>query len=234
MSQNNFSYNKLKTNSPHTVMFRPANSDVVGDWSAIVQFITYNNAPSVQTSKPNITDTVDPKQATTFEYLISDSDNDQLTSNLHLWSATTDTIINLTNNSQYILPKDKLKEKTAYSYTITSSDGKKNTTSSTETFNTISTGIEEVIDKAEYKIYPNPTTESVNLEYTLKQKAIIRTKMYDMTGKLEKVLQEQEQYPGTYKKTINLQEFGSGMYIIKTEIVTNSGTYNKVGKIIKK
>jgi hypothetical protein len=127
--------NKLKSNTLYSYTIT-AKSGTKQTTSSTQTFNTFNNAPTVNTGTPTSTDVLDSRQPTVFAYIASDKDNDPLAFGIHLWSATTDTTMNGITALTYTLPANRLKEKTTYSYTITASDGKKQTTSNIQTFNT--------------------------------------------------------------------------------------------------
>lgn len=129
------SANKLKSNTKYNYTIT-AKSGTKQTTSNTQTFNTFNNAPTISTGTPTSTDILDSRQPTVFTYISSDKDNDPLAFGIHLWSAATDTTMNGITGLTYTLPANRLKEKTSYSYTITVSDGTKQTTSSTQTFNT--------------------------------------------------------------------------------------------------
>lgn len=93
------------------------------------------------------------------------------------------------------------------------------------------TGIEDIIS-SEYKTYPNPCTEEIKIEYTLKKEALITNRIYNIFGQLQEEVAEQEKIPGKYIQTIDLQDFQPGVYILQTEIKTRNEVIQKPAKQI--
>ena len=77
---------------------------------------------------------------------------------------------------------------------------------------------EETLTQNDIKIYPNPTSDYVNIE-TLQN--IEKIEMYNLLGKLMLT---------TTEKSINLKQFNSGVYLLKVKTV--NGSANK--RIVKK
>ena len=74
-------------------------------------------------------------------------------------------------------------------------------------------------------VYPNPTIDYLSIEANTDQQKEFQINLYDLSGKL--ILQKDF---FTEKETINMQEFQSGIYILK--ICTNN-TNIKTYKVIK-
>ena len=78
-------------------------------------------------------------------------------------------------------------------------------------------GLENKLRKDYVKVFPNPTTGKLNLEYDVSKIEKINTEIYDVTGKLIDYFQEQI-FPGENKTEIDLSDLPNGMYIIQTSI----------------
>jgi hypothetical protein len=65
--------------------------------------------------------------------------------------------------------------------------------------------------------YPNPFNPSTNITFSLKKSSDIKLLLYDVSGKLLRVLQEGFFRTGEYGIKVNLQEFGTGIYFYSLE-----------------
>ncbi|MFC6999385.1 T9SS type A sorting domain-containing protein [Rufibacter roseus] len=67
------------------------------------------------------------------------------------------------------------------------------------------------------KVYPNPTSGTVNLSFDVKKKANVKVRIVDSQGRT--VLQdERESFQGQYAKEINLSKYGAGVFVIQLMI----------------
>jgi hypothetical protein len=87
----------------------------------------------------------------------------------------------------------------------------------TEGIETITTTVTE--NKTEFiskfSVFPNPTSERMRLSYALKETKTVSIDLYDITGKMMKVLISESQKPGLYEKTISLQDIEKGIYFVR-------------------
>jgi hypothetical protein len=189
------------------------NSDVDGPWSNNFTYTTFNNAPTVSRVKPISTDLIDHRDNIQFDYMASDIDKDVLFNELFIRGGGKDTTIsNITN--PYILTPGFLKNNTSYEYSIKSSDGKKSSTTSTGTFNTINVGIEEKIINS-LKVYPNPTMDYIKVNMTPKPNATITIEVYDGRGRLIEHFIDKN--VNEYNQNIDMRKYPAGMYILNIQ-----------------
>jgi hypothetical protein len=96
-----------------------------------------------------------------------------------------------------------------------------------------SLGITEVSKKADFGIYPNPTTadKKVTVLFDVKEKASNKgsVEVFDLTGK-KVYAAELTNETGFYKQDLNLSQLPSGNYMVK---ITYGGT-SETKKIIVK
>jgi hypothetical protein len=76
---------------------------------------------------------------------------------------------------------------------------------------------EPVIDG--FNIYPNPTTDVLNIEYTLAEAAEVNISIHDVQGRLVFLLESTEQDAGNQKMILNLDNYGltTGIYLLRIE-----------------
>jgi hypothetical protein len=181
--------------------------------------ITTKNYPPGQSTitKPTGVDIVDPGQPLTVEYTVStDPDSDPVSYNIRIWNSTKDTTIIGISNTTYILAAGKLKKSTNYNITVTSTDGSLSTVSNIKTFNTIATGIEDIISDGEFHLFPNPAVTNLTVEYFLYQPTEITISVYNIYGQKLTSLSNMESI-GKQAHTIDLNSLGTGIYILIIE-----------------
>jgi hypothetical protein len=76
----------------------------------------------------------------------------------------------------------------------------------------------------DFKIYPNPFTSSVTIQYRLSQNTNISLRVFDIYGKLIAVLQNSKLSSGEHKSSFDGSNLSSGVYVIqlKTENQTET------------
>ncbi|MFM2306431.1 MAG: hypothetical protein RLZZ367_1100 [Bacteroidota bacterium] len=98
----------------------------------------------------------------------------------------------------------------AGTYTVTVTDD--NGCTSTATYTLVSVGIADVNALYSVKVYPNPASNTTQLQVNLTKADELKVEMVDVTGKLVYV-----QYAGVVKDktfTLNLTEYAAGVYFI--------------------
>jgi hypothetical protein len=225
---------KLQGNKTLKVRGWAYNSDKEGTKSPWVIFTTFDNPATIKTGTPNASSTVDPRLETTFEYEGADIDNDPMKFDIHLWSTgstPSDTTIYDIVGQKYVLPPNKLKSKTTYFYTITAKSGSKSTTSTTDTFNTITVGINDTeVLKGNMVIYPNPNPNYIKFRQDIQ--GVTDIDLINMSGQILRHVYNERQPPGDYLISIDKNGLATGMYLIRK---TTQGTQKKqveTGKII--
>ncbi|MEX1193348.1 MAG: T9SS type A sorting domain-containing protein [Brumimicrobium sp.] len=81
---------------------------------------------------------------------------------------------------------------------------------------------DEEFEKNSVKLYPNPTSESATVSYSLKSESPVSLEVRDLTGKVVYKSEETNQLAGSHKMKINTSNLSNGMY-----------TYTLVSKDIK-
>ena len=89
------------------------------------------------------------------------------------------------------------------------------------------TGVET---KETMKVYPNPTTNLVNIEFEVKESSKVKLCVVDMNGAIKSVILDKEMPAGTYTYSYDLQSFASGVYVAYLQ----AKSQNEAEKIIKK
>lgn len=85
------------------------------------------------------------------------------------------------------------------------------------------TGINEISnDFSNLNLFPNPSDGNIEISYELKENGQNRISLFDIQGKLLKVLADERNQKGLYKRSFNLKETGleQGMYLIR---INNAG-----------
>lgn len=85
-------------------------------------------------------------------------------------------------------------------------------------------------DIMDCKVYPNPVTTVLNLEYEMKEAAKVSFYIYSMEGFLIKKINPQQRIEGTYQETLDCSSLPNKNYILR--ITANNTFVNEV--IIKK
>jgi len=77
-------------------------------------------------------------------------------------------------------------------------------------------GIPELIPEGNIlcKVFPNPSSEDVNIEYSIKNKTNLKISMYDMTGKMIMEPVNSFHLPGFYSKKLSVVILKPGIYSI--------------------
>lgn len=79
---------------------------------------------------------------------------------------------------------------------------------------------EENIDRIEARLFPNPSSGLVNLEYGIDKASSVSIDLLDENGRLIAQLNNSEQLPGQYKLQVSGQEHGlsKGVYFIRVKM----------------
>jgi len=64
-------------------------------------------------------------------------------------------------------------------------------------------------------VYPNPTQKECNIRYTLSKKSSVNLSLYDVAGRLTKIIINENQNAGTYHKRIDMMNLSQGIYFIR-------------------
>jgi hypothetical protein len=71
----------------------------------------------------------------------------------------------------------------------------------------------------EIKVFPNPASNNVSIQYNLKANALVKIELFDMLGKSVKMLlPETQQSIEFHKKSWQIDDLGAGLYFIKMTI----------------
>lgn len=65
--------------------------------------------------------------------------------------------------------------------------------------------------------YPNPFNPSTTIKFSLREKAFVNLRVYDINGKVEKTIISKLLSAGTYTETIDLSGYSSGIYFYTLE-----------------
>jgi len=77
------------------------------------------------------------------------------------------------------------------------------------------TDIYETTNNFEFSIYPNPTSNVINIEYYLSENSNVDIEIYDITGKNVATLLNENQFSGTQIFTWNSENLQTGIYFVK-------------------
>ena len=114
-------------------------------------------------------------------------------------------------------------------YVVTGTNSFGCTSTDTVVVYVVATGIDEISEKINLKIYPNPFVQLANIEYSLPTYETVNILLFNVSGRLEKTLANEKQEAGLHKISLNTEELSSGNYLLY--IKTNDGLVVK--KIIK-
>jgi hypothetical protein len=81
------------------------------------------------------------------------------------------------------------------------------------------------------KIAPNPTTNTVNLNYTVKNPGDVKISLYDVSGKLVKNILDAQKETGVYETRVNTRGLATGIYFIRIE--SNGETHSLQVSVVK-
>lgn len=85
-------------------------------------------------------------------------------------------------------------------------------------FNLVSVNNFSAIEN-EIKVFPNPASNNVSIQYNLKANALVKIELFDMVGKSVKLLlPETQQIIDTHKKSWQINDVSAGLYFIKMNI----------------
>ncbi|MBP7496570.1 MAG: T9SS type A sorting domain-containing protein [Bacteroidales bacterium] len=91
-------------------------------------------------------------------------------------------------------------------------------------------GVAELtIDAADLKIYPNPASERLNVEFLMLNKVMVDIRLMDITGREVAVVLNEERAIGKNNVAFNLGNIDKGIYFMKV----SAGGFNIVRKVIK-
>jgi hypothetical protein len=65
--------------------------------------------------------------------------------------------------------------------------------------------------------YPNPFNPSTNINFSLDKNSDVKLSLYDVSGKLIRVIKEGFLKAGSYDEKINMDGFGTGIYFYSLE-----------------
>jgi aminopeptidase N len=77
------------------------------------------------------------------------------------------------------------------------------------------TGKEPISEMIDWKISPNPTTNEVLVDFTLKQNTYTQITVYDILGRKVKELPEEKLSADNYTRNIHLNDLSAGNYIVR-------------------
>jgi len=69
-------------------------------------------------------------------------------------------------------------------------------------------------DESPLRVYPNPTIERFSIEFEMRERMDVNVSIYDMEGKLVKLLLKDNMKPGIKTLNFNRNALASGTYII--------------------
>lgn len=94
---------------------------------------------------------------------------------------------------------------------------------------TVVVGIDELEGVRYILLFPNPSSQSVNLSYELIDNSSVEISMFDILGSEVSMLANEKQIAGKHQKQIDLSRFSEGIYLLKINVNGNE----LVKKLIK-
>ena len=87
----------------------------------------------------------------------------------------------------------------------------------------MSTGIAEASSTDEVKVFPTPTNDLLNIEYTLTDAATVSAVLYDMEGRMVQQLISADRQPGRHSERFSgLSSHADGTYIMRLSLPGHS------------
>jgi PKD repeat protein len=90
-----------------------------------------------------------------------------------------------------------------------------------------SVGVKEIFTENDLQVYPNPFTQSANIDFRLRQSSTIRLEVFNIMGELVTELAESQMAAGQYQ--FQFSEQSSGVYFVK--LIVDERTF--VQRIVK-
>jgi len=76
--------------------------------------------------------------------------------------------------------------------------------------------------------YPNPFNPSTKIQYSLKEKGFVSLKIYDVLGRIVKILVNKQQSEGNYEVVFDASNLSSGIYYYRIQ----AGNFRSVKKML--
>lgn len=93
------------------------------------------------------------------------------------------------------------------------------------------TSVSNIIKQAEvFHVYPNPSSQNININYGLNKKGNVAIKLIDLTGKTIQNTTVNAQQEGIYTQTIDISNLAKGVYFFQLLV---DGKIAQSGKFIK-
>ncbi|MEA1873112.1 MAG: T9SS type A sorting domain-containing protein [Bacteroidota bacterium] len=86
----------------------------------------------------------------------------------------------------------------------------------------------EINSESFIELYPNPSSDFANIDFSLKKSANVSIIVFDMQGKIVEHMKLDNLNAGNHHHTFSVQNLKSGIYIVKLD----AGDYQKLSKII--
>jgi len=81
----------------------------------------------------------------------------------------------------------------------------------------------------DFSVYPNPASNQMAIHYKLKNEEVVELKLLNLSGQLmKKIITNQKQTIGDYKKTIDVSDLNDGIYLVKL----STSSYTNTLKVI--
>ena len=77
---------------------------------------------------------------------------------------------------------------------------------------------EEITNKFPLRVFPNPIEPETIIQYDVAKKGKVLITIYDFTGKLLKIILDEEKNINTHQVKLNIENFSSGMYIVDYQL----------------
>lgn len=169
---------------------------------------------------PTASFTADNITPTTYD-TVSFNSNAFLSSHAWTFNPTTVTYVNGTSSSSRT-PEVVFNAPGFYDVglTVANNFGSDDTTVLAYIMVTQGVNTSNLIETNGFKIFPNPTSDVLNLEYTLSKTEDINIAIHDLQGRQVKILKSETQSFGNQKESFNLEDFNltEGVYLIKMSI----------------
>ncbi len=94
----------------------------------------------------------------------------------------------------------------------------------TQTVVIVGTGIESLADGTTLELYPNPTSDVINVAFNVSKTQTLTVRVVNMNGQLV-YTDAIGQYAGQYKNAIDLSAAAKGVYFV--QLITDQGTINR-------
>ncbi len=87
-----------------------------------------------------------------------------------------------------------------------------------------SSTVENINEKLEISVFPNPFIDETTISYEIKETAKVQINIYSLSGALVKSIINEQKSEGKQNTKINISEFSQGVYLVRLQIGNSVST----------